>query len=214
MGHRPGPARARRVPGHRPPPATRVRGGRDLTRRRPCAHGVGARQCVPLLPARDPSRLRPDAAPGRPRHQQDARARRTCRSARLGRCHRERFWHPTSRLPRMGRERQGPGFSPRGILDEAARTARYSADEVAALHFAGTPPRRVDPVTRLAPDSRRGTRRDRRPARGMCRHVRVVGRRGRVSRWFARVAGTARVRRNPLPPREDPGRLPQFGTRD
>ncbi len=33
-----------------------------------------------------------------------------------------------------------PGFSPRMILDEAARTARYSAAEVAALQFDGPPP--------------------------------------------------------------------------
>ena len=37
-----------------------------------------------------------------------------------------------------------PGFSPLGILDEAARTARYSADEVHALSFAGTPPDPAD----------------------------------------------------------------------
>jgi hypothetical protein len=33
-----------------------------------------------------------------------------------------------------------PGFSPAGILAEAGRTARYSADEVRALAFAGEPP--------------------------------------------------------------------------
>ena len=37
-----------------------------------------------------------------------------------------------------------PGFSPMGILEEAARTARYSADEVHALAFAGTPPDPAD----------------------------------------------------------------------
>lgn len=37
-----------------------------------------------------------------------------------------------------------PGFSPMGILDEAARTARYSADEVYALAFAGPPPDPAD----------------------------------------------------------------------
>jgi len=33
-----------------------------------------------------------------------------------------------------------PGWSPLAILEEAARTARYSADEVRALAFAGEPP--------------------------------------------------------------------------
>lgn len=33
-----------------------------------------------------------------------------------------------------------PGFSPAAILEHAARSSRYSADEVAALAFAGTPP--------------------------------------------------------------------------
>ncbi len=33
-----------------------------------------------------------------------------------------------------------PGFSPTGILEEAARSARYSADEVRALAFTGEPP--------------------------------------------------------------------------
>jgi hypothetical protein len=33
-----------------------------------------------------------------------------------------------------------PGFGPKGILDVAARTARYSADEVRALSFVGPPP--------------------------------------------------------------------------
>lgn len=33
-----------------------------------------------------------------------------------------------------------PGFSPASILDHAARTARYSAEEFAALAFAGAPP--------------------------------------------------------------------------
>ena len=37
-----------------------------------------------------------------------------------------------------------PGFSPMGILEEAARTARYSADEVHALSFAGPPPDPAD----------------------------------------------------------------------
>ena len=37
-----------------------------------------------------------------------------------------------------------PGFSPMGILEEAARTARYSADEVHALAFVGTPPDPAD----------------------------------------------------------------------
>jgi hypothetical protein len=33
-----------------------------------------------------------------------------------------------------------PGFSPAGILDHASRSARYSAEEVAALSFDGDPP--------------------------------------------------------------------------
>lgn len=33
-----------------------------------------------------------------------------------------------------------PGFSPQSILEHAARTARYSADEVAGLEYAGDPP--------------------------------------------------------------------------
>lgn len=33
-----------------------------------------------------------------------------------------------------------PGFGPAAILEHAARSSRYSADEVAALAFAGTPP--------------------------------------------------------------------------
>jgi hypothetical protein len=33
-----------------------------------------------------------------------------------------------------------PGFSPAAILEQAARSARYSAPEIAALSFAGTPP--------------------------------------------------------------------------
>ena len=33
-----------------------------------------------------------------------------------------------------------PGFSPLSILEQAARTARYSADEVASLEFEGIPP--------------------------------------------------------------------------
>jgi hypothetical protein len=37
-----------------------------------------------------------------------------------------------------------PGFSPTGILDEAARTTRYSADEVNALAFEGPPPDAAD----------------------------------------------------------------------
>lgn len=37
-----------------------------------------------------------------------------------------------------------PGFSPASILEQAARSSRYSADEVLALSFAGAPP---DPGT-------------------------------------------------------------------
>jgi hypothetical protein len=33
-----------------------------------------------------------------------------------------------------------PGFTPRGILEEAQRTSRYSAEELAALAFDGPPP--------------------------------------------------------------------------
>ena len=33
-----------------------------------------------------------------------------------------------------------PGFSPKGILEAAGRTARYSAEEVGRLAFAGEPP--------------------------------------------------------------------------
>lgn len=33
-----------------------------------------------------------------------------------------------------------PGFTPQGILDQAGRSSHYSADEVAALSFAGPPP--------------------------------------------------------------------------
>jgi hypothetical protein len=37
-----------------------------------------------------------------------------------------------------------PGFSPAGILEHAAHSARYSADEVAALSFEGSPPDAAD----------------------------------------------------------------------
>jgi hypothetical protein len=37
-----------------------------------------------------------------------------------------------------------PGFSPAGILEAAARTARYSSDEVRALAFAGASPAAAD----------------------------------------------------------------------
>lgn len=37
-----------------------------------------------------------------------------------------------------------PGFSPAGILEHAARTSRYSAEEVADLRFEGTPPDAAD----------------------------------------------------------------------
>ena len=37
-----------------------------------------------------------------------------------------------------------PGFTPAGILAQARRSSRYSAEEVAALAFAGAPPRAAD----------------------------------------------------------------------
>jgi hypothetical protein len=37
-----------------------------------------------------------------------------------------------------------PGFSPKGILDAAAQSGRYSAAEIGALDFDGTPPDAAD----------------------------------------------------------------------
>ncbi|MCA1585725.1 MAG: hypothetical protein LC791_13485 [Acidobacteria bacterium] len=37
-----------------------------------------------------------------------------------------------------------PGFSPQAILEQAARTSRYTEEEVAALEFSGPPPQAAD----------------------------------------------------------------------
>src|SRR5690606_27012611 len=50
-----------------------------------------------------------------------------------------------------------PGFTPQGLLDQAARTARYSVEEIAALAFGGPPPDATELATewRIALDDAR-----------------------------------------------------------
>ena len=57
-----------------------------------------------------------------------------------------------------------PGFGPGAILEAAARSGRYSADEVGQLAFEADPPDACCPGTTLAPDAGRWPRDDRAPA--------------------------------------------------
>jgi len=105
-----------------------------------------------------------------------------------------------------------PGFSPMGILDEAARTARYSADEVAALAFAGPPSGRRRPLAPVACPAGGGAGGCRNPAARRRPPRRAGWQRGPVEGRRPRPPGRPRPRPAPLPRRADPqGAAPAQG---